>query len=71
MKLSKKQVANVTENKKDIKKFGNPVKSIEKYIQQGGVANGNVKATFFEDCKHIPDPSELSIHHEKKPLDFG
>ena len=64
MKLSKEQIANIFKNKKDIKEFGNPIEIIEKYIETGGIANGDVKVSFFEDCKQIPDPSELNVNEK-------
>ena len=62
MKLSKEQVANIFKNKKDIKRLGNPIKIIEKYIETRGIAKGYVKVSYFEDCKQIPDPSALKVN---------
>ena len=64
MKLSKEQVANIFKNKKDIKRLGNPIKIIEKYIETGGIAKGDVKVSFYEDCNQIPDPSELKVNEK-------
>ena len=55
MKLSKEQVAKDTKIKFII---------IEKYIETGGIAKGDVKVSFYEDCNQIPDPSELKVNEK-------
>ena len=57
--LSKQQLTNLFQNKNEIK---DPLKLIDDYIQQGGIASGSIKANFFDDCTKIPDPSELNVN---------
>ena len=58
--LSKQQLTNIFQNKDDVAAAADPLKIIEDYIQHGGIAKGNIKSQFFDDCKQIPDPSELN-----------
>ena len=55
--LSKEQLGNLFRNQRSIK---SPVQVIDEYISNGGEAKGGIKAEFFDDCKLIPDPSELN-----------
>ncbi len=64
MKLSKEQIGNIFKKKSEIKQFGDPLELIDTYIQAGGVAKGNIKASFYEDSKQIPDPSELNVREK-------
>ena len=66
--LSKKQISNIFENQNEVEKKMNPEKLIQMYINQGGIANGTVKANFYADCSsEIPDPTALN-EHEKNLL---
>ena len=56
--LSKQQLTNIFQNKDEI---SNPRKLIDDYIQQGGVARGDIKPAFFDDCTQIPDQGELNV----------
>ena len=59
--LSKEQISNIFDNQEEeIVKKTDPVKLIERYIDQGGVARGNIKANFYSDSSEIPDPTELN-----------
>ena len=62
--LSKQQLTNIFQHKDVIgEEFRtDPLKLIEDYIQHGGVAKGTIKSYFFDDCKQIPDPSELNAN---------
>ena len=64
LKLSKEQVGNIFKNKNEIKQFGDPLELIDAYIKTGGATNGNIKASFYEDSKQIPDPSELNAREK-------
>ena len=59
--LSKEQISNIFDNQEEeIVKKTDPVKLIESYIDQGGVARGKIKAKFYSDSSEIPDPTELN-----------
>lgn len=59
--LSKGQISNIFENQDDVARKMNPEKLIQTYIDQGGTANGNIKANFYNECSsEIPDPTELN-----------
>ena len=55
--LSKEQISNLFHNQGEI---SSPVEVIDDYIQNGGEAKGGIEAEFYNDCKLIPDPSELN-----------
>ena len=55
--LSKEQIANIFRNQDDI---NSPVELIQEYIDSGGETKGGIVGTFYNDCKLIPDPSELN-----------
>ena len=59
--LSKEQIGNIFKRKRELKQFGDPLELIDTYVRTGGVTKGNIKASFFEDNKQIPDPSELNV----------
>lgn len=67
--LSKEQISNIFKNQYDIvKTIHNPEKLIQTYIENGGIANGNIKASFYDECSNeIPDPTELN-ENEKNLL---
>jgi hypothetical protein len=54
MKLSKEQIGNIFKKKSKIKQFGDPLKLIDVYIQAGGVAKGNIKASFMRIVSKYP-----------------
>ena len=64
--LSKEQISNIFNNQEEeIVKKTDPVKLIEAFIEQGGVAKGDIKANFYKDCSnHIPDPTELNTREK-------
>ena len=55
--LSKEQISNLFHNQKEI---NSPAETIDEYILSGGEAKGGIEAEFYNDCKLIPDPSELN-----------
>ena len=57
--LSKEQLSNIFKHQDELKM--EPVKLIESYINDGGIAKGSIKAYFYNDCSsQIPDPTELN-----------
>ena len=55
--LSKEQISNLFHNQEHV----NSVEEvIAEFIEGGGVAKGGIKAEFYNDCKLIPDPSDLN-----------
>ena len=57
--LSKAQISNIFENQDALNI--DPVKLIEIYLDQGGTADGKIKANFYSDCSsQVPDPTELN-----------
>ena len=59
--LSKEQISNIFKNQEDIEEKMDPIKLIESYINQGGIANGKIKSDFYNNCTtNIPDPTELN-----------
>ena len=56
--LSKEQISNIFINQEKVAE--DPVKLIDKFINQGGIPRGRIKANFYNDCfTQIPDPTEL------------
>ena len=60
--LSKEQISNLFHNQGEI---SSPVEVIDDYIQNGGEAKGGIEAEFYNDCKLIPDPSDLNEGDKK------
>ena len=63
--LSKEQISNIFKNQEEVVRMKqrkmDPVKLIQTYIDQGGIADGNIKANFYNDCSsQIPDPTDLN-----------
>ena len=55
--FSKEQIVNVFNNQENLLKAGiDPFEAIEKY---DGPRGREIAAHFYDDCTHIPDPSEL------------
>ena len=55
--LGKEQIANVFNNQEQLQQVGiTPFEAIEKYE---GLKEQKITAQFFDDCTHIPDPSQL------------
>ena len=64
--LSKEQISNIFDNQdEEVVKKTDPVKLIEIYMNQGGVAKGNITANFYNDCSdQIPDPTALNAREK-------
>ena len=56
--LSKFQISNLFKNQNKIN--DKPLEVIDNFISHGGVANGGIKANFYNDSSAVPDPTELN-----------
>ena len=62
--LSKEQIGNIFKNQEDVQQKMDPLKLIDTYINQGGVAKGRIKTEFYSECVMIPDPSTLNANEK-------
>ena len=56
--LSKHQISNIFSNQNQLTM--DPLKLIDKYVKDGGPTYEEVKASFYDDCSIVPDPTELN-----------